>query len=498
MTLGIDFGGSSSKATLLGADGCIYATAKTEYPSSSLHSGWLEQEIDDLAEALYKNIEKCIQMAQIDSADIKAIAIDAATHMAVFCDENDKPLRPMIHWSDSRSSVEAEELKNNHQKILDKYCVNAAGSSWTLPQILWLNKHEPQIIAKTHRMYLAKDYLRHLLTDDFHTDYIDIIGTLLADDRTGEWSEELCTLAGLKMEMLPPVCNPGDIAGNVTKEAAQRTGLKEGTPVIIGTTDTVLEILSTGAIFEGDATIKLATAGRICPITTNYVEHPQFYNYKHLIEGLWYPGTATRSCAASYSWFKNTFCKGEELVAKANGESVYELLNREAEETEPGADGLMFHPYLLGEMSPYADDKLCASFVGMRMHHTKGHFARAVMEGVAYSMRDCLEIIREQGIGINSFYAIGGGVKGKLWSQILSDVLQQPLMCIKEADSSLGSAMLAAVNVGLFDSFEACLEVCQTTVEEIIPNQKNKEIYDKEFMLYKEYQKALQNIYYKR
>ena len=496
LTIGIDFGGSSSKVTVLNERGEVVATAKREYPSISAHSGWLEQDVDELSVAMVENIKAALSHPSVNASDIVAVAIDAATHMPIFCDENDRPLRPMIHWSDSRSYKEVAYLKEHHLEVIERHSANAVGSAWTLPQILWVIHNEPWVLEKTKRLYFGKDYFRHLLTGDYVTDYIEIMGTMLADDVTCEWEPELLSLVGLSVDQLPKIVNPGDIAGYVLPEMAALTGLVAGTPVIVGSTDTVMEVFSTGAIAEGQATIKLATAGRICPITSDRVDHPQFYNYKHIVPGLWYPGTATRSCAASYTWMRNTFGDYEALIAAEKGTSAYELMNAQAEQVPPGSEGVIFHPYLLGEMSPYADDLICADFLGVRMNHGKGHFIRAVMEGVSYSMRDCLQVIEGQGIELTSLFAIGGGIKGALWRQILADVLQRPLTCVKEADSSLGSAMLAGISAGMFASFEDCVKTCQRTTIYVEPNPANREVYDKGFAAYKAYQAALAPIYH--
>lgn len=497
MTLGVDLGGSSSKATLINAKGEVLATASKEYPSYSPKPGWLEQNADDLYDAVICNIRQCISSAGIDSTDIAAVAVDAATHMAVLCDENSKPLRRFIHWSDSRCSEQVKFLKANYAELLKANSVNSVSPAWSLPQLMWLKEHEPEVIEKTRKVYFAKDYVRHRLTGDFCTDYIEAMGAMLNNDHTGEWVPELCELAGLDVSMLPEVKDPMDIAGYITPDAAAASGLKVGTPVIVGTTDTALEVYASGAVAKGCATVKLATAGRICPITDSAIPSHQFFNYKHVIPGLWYPGTGTRSCAASYKWYRDVFGEAEELKAKELGTSTYEILNRAAEQVPPGSENLYFHPYLLGEMTPYYDDQLRASFTGVGMHHGKGHFSRAVMEGISYSMRDCLEEIKKQNIVVNEYRIIGGGAKGKLWRQILADVLNMELTSTKDNDSSLGSAMLAGVAVGMFSDFKESVDKCVTVADVVTPIASNVEIYERGFENYRLIQKAMAEVYHK-
>lgn len=496
-TLGVDFGGSSSKATLLQDTGRIVATSTMEYPSYFPFPNWYEQNADELFEAFIYNVKACLEKSRIDPADILALSIDAATHMAVFCDENDRPIRNFIHWSDGRSGKQVRFLKENFPDVLGKYSVNSVSPLWTLPQILWLNEHEPEVLQKTKRIYFAKDYIRHLVTGDFCTDSIEAMGAMLSDDHNSRWCPELCRIAGVDIDMLPPIKEPTDLAGTISERAAELTGLKAGTPVIVGSTDTVMEVYASGAIAEGTATVKLATAGRICPITSNYIPNPQLLNYRHVIPGKWYPGTGTRSCAASYKWYRDVFGEMETLTGNELGQSAYELLNRGAQEVCAGSDGLFFHPYLMGEMTPYYDDDLCASFTGVKRSHTKAHFTRAVLEGVSYSMRDCLEEIKAQNIHIDQYRLIGGGAKGKLWRQILCDVLATPLTCTMDNDSSLGSAMLAGVVSGMFSSFEESIDKCVVVSDTVQPFEENVLIYERGFQQYKDTVRSLAEIYHK-
>ena len=495
-TIGIDFGGSSSKATLLEDTGRIAATASLEYPSYFPFTGWYEQNADELFAALYANIRSCLAGSGINPADIAAVSIDAATHMAVLCDENDRPLRNFIHWSDKRCTKQVQFVKKNYADLLKKYSVNSVSAAWTLPQLIWLNENEPETMAKVRRVYFLKDYLRHRITGDFYTDNIEAMGAMLADDRSEQWVSELCELVGFTADMLPEIKKPTDIAGVVSEEFAALSGLCAGTPVLVGTTDTVMEVYASGAVAKGCATIKLATAGRICPVTTGPVPSHQFFNYKHIIPDMWYPGTGTRTCAASYKWYRDVFGQYESVEAEAKGSSAYEMLNRAAEEAPAGADGLIFHPFLQGEMTPYYDDELCASFTGVKMHHTKGYFTRAVLEGVAYSMRDSIEEIKAQNIHVDQYRLIGGGAKGKLWRQILADVLATPLTCTMNNDSSLGSAMMAGVAMGIFSGFADSVEKCVVVADTVYPNEENIEVYNRGFELYRQTVKAMRPVYH--
>ena len=494
--MGVDFGGSASKATLLEDTGQILATATREYPAHFPHPGWYEQDAEDLYDAFLVNVRECLEKSGVDPTKIQALAVDAATHMAVLCGADDKPLRPIIHWSDSRCTEQVRRLKESSGALLSRYSLNSVSPAWTLPQLLWIRDHEPEILPGIRRIYFAKDYVRHRITGDFCTDSIESMGPMLADDHSVTWSKELCELAGVDMDTLPPILEPTDVAGYVNRETARLTGLKEGKPVIVGTTDTALEVYASGAVREGCATVKLATAGRICPITRGPIHNHQFFNYRHIIPGLWYPGTTSRTCASSYKWYRDVFGTWEIQEAERLGTSAYEVLNRAAEQVPAGSEGLFFHPYLQGELTPYYDDSLCASFTGVRMHHGKGHFSRAVMEGISYSTRDCLEEVRAQKIDVQDYRVIGGGAKGKLWRQILCDILATPLVCTADNDSSLGSAMLAGVAMGMFKDYEESVDKCVRVTDRMEPIPENVAIYEKGFQTYRSIQRAMAEVYH--
>ena len=497
MTIGVDFGGTSSKATLIDETGKVLATATKEYVSHYPHPGWVEQDPEDLYNAFIYNVRELLSKSGANSEDIVAIAVDAATHMAVFLDENDKPLRPIIHWSDSRSSKQVAWLKANKMDLLKRYTLNTPSAGWNLPQFLWLQENEPDVLKNTKHLLFAKDYVRHRITGDYYTDYIEAMGAMLSDDKTAEWVPELCELGGIDINAMPEVKAPTDIAGTVSAEVAAETGLSTKTKVLVGTTDTALEVYASGAVEVGCATVKLATAGRICPITTGPVDSPFFFNYKHLVPDLWYPGTGTRSCAASYKWFRDTFGDYEKVRAERGEGNAFDLMNDLAAAVPPGSEKMFFHPYLLGEMTPYNNDKLRASYTGVGMYHTKGHFVRATMEGISFSMRDSLEEIRRNNVRVDQFRVIGGGAKSPLWSQILCDILGEPLWRTQNNDSSLGSAMMAGVACGLFESFADSVEKCVKVSGFIEPIAENVKVYEENFQFYREIQRAMAPIYEK-
>ncbi len=493
--LGIDFGGSASKATLIDQNGSIVCSAAREYPLYYPSDGCCEQSPHDCYEACVLNIREILERSEIDPKEIAALAVDAATHMAVLLDKDDHVIRNTIHWSDRRSIEESEFLYSQYISLIRRKCLNEPSPLWTLPQLMWLQKHEPENMKRTSKLLFMKDYIRHRLTGDYCTDRIEAMGAMLMDEEQGVWSQELCDLAGISSSILPDLVDPATVVGHPTAEACRETGLSPNTLVVAGTTDTALEVLASGSIFVGQATVKLATAGRICPVSDHGICHKMLVNYRHVVPGLWYPGTTNKSCATSYRWYRDMLCGKEMVDAEKEGVDTYQVMDREAEQVPPGSDGLCFHPYLQGEATPYMDNDLRASFTGISSFHSKGHFSRAVMEGVCFSLKDSLSFLSELGIAPESASIIGGGAKSPLWSQMTADILGLPLMKSETDDSSLGSAMLAGVAVGIFSSFDDCVKKCVKPVRVYLPNPDNQVLYERFFARYKAIQDALAPIY---
>lgn len=485
--LGIDFGGGASKATLIDLSGNIIAESTAEYPTIYGENGECEQRAQDWIDALCKNTAAIFEKSGINKADILALAIDSATHTSLVCDKDFKPLRNAMHWTDTRSRKEADRLREEKGEEIFKKTYHKPDTIWTLPQLLWLYENDKETFEKICYIFFEKDYIRFFLTGVFCTDNIEAQGSMLFDCNKGAWDSDLCALAHIDEKMLPPIVKPTDVVGTVTKTAAEKTGLYEGTQVICGTTDTVMEVFASGAVKKGDVTVKLATAGRICVITDKAYPDRHLVNYSHIADGLWYPGTATKAAASSYRWYRDTF-----------GES-YKELDKGAEKVSIGCDGLIFHPYLNGELTPYADPMLCGSFTGVRATHTKAHFTRAVLEGVAYSLLDSKLYLDSLGIPYNTTATlIGGGSKGTLWRQMVADALGIALRVTESSDSSLGSAMLAGIAAGVFKDAGDAAEKCVKPVDITHPNPQNTEKYREIFKTYKKIHDALAPIYRER
>ena len=470
--LGVDFGGGASKATLLDENGKVVATATAEYPTYYGEGGKAEQTPMDWYRAACQNIRSVL--TNINAEDVKCLCFDAATHTAVLMDENGDPVCDSVYWTDTRSIAEKQYLEENYGEEIFKKCKHNVDTIWSLPEILFIKNNYPEIYAKVQKVTFAKDFVRGKFTGDFVTDFIEAQGSMLFDFDKKAWDEHLLSIVGLTAANMPKVVNPLERVGQVCDKAAFDTGLPVGTPVICGATDTVMEVFAAGCVKPGDMTLKLATAGRICVVADGYYPDKNIINYSHLKDGLYYPGSATKSCAASLRWFRDAF-----------GGS-FEEFSEIAENIPLGADGLIFHPYLMGELTPHANPMLRGSFIGLSAGHTKAHFVRAVMEGVAMSLLDCITYLKEKGVKVGeSAYIIGGGAKSKVWRQIVADALNLTLVQTENNDSSFGSAMCAGIEAGFFSNLDVASKACQKVLGETKPIPENTKKYEKIFKKYK-------------
>lgn len=477
-SLGVDFGGGASKATLLDDTGKVIATASTEYPTYYGENGKAEQNPTDWYDAACKNIKQVIK--GIDVKEIACLCFDAATHTAVLMDEKGVPVRPSVYWTDTRCVAEKAYLQKEYGEKLFQKCKHNVDTIWSLPEILYVKNHYPNEYQKVKKITFAKDFVRGKFTGDFVTDYIEAQGSMLFDFDKRVWVDEFLSIIGMGKENMPSIVNPLDVVGTVGEQASKDSGLAVGTKVICGASDTVMEVFASGGVSCGDMTLKLATAGRICVVSNNYVADKNIVNYAHLKDGLFYPGSATKSCAASLRWFRDTF----------SGD--YAQFDEMAEKVVVGCDGLIFHPYLTGELTPFANPKLRGGFTGLSAQHTKAHFVRSVMEGVAFSLLDGINYLSQKGVEVGKkAVVIGGGAKSKIWKQIVADVLGITLLTTRYNDSSFGSAMCAGIASGFFESFENALQTCNEQTGAITPNMDNHTKYAKIYEKYKKISRFL-------
>ena len=486
LLLGIDLGAGSLKASLIAVDGTLAGEASHPVATSAPKLGWSEQDPWEWWRAVCAAVPAALARAGGDPKRVAAVSFSAGAHTQVLEDADGQVIRPAILWNDQRSGPQTQALRRLADDRIVEIGYNRANPTWTLPQMLWLRENEPEAFARVHRLYVAKDWIRSRFTGGFETDLIDAIGTLMADARTGAWSSELCDLIGWPLASLPPIVEPRSVVGAVTAAAARATGLAEGTPVVCGTSDTAVETYGAGMMRPGTGVMKLATAATVSVLSPHAVPHKEMINYPHVIPGHWYVITATNSCASAHKWLRDTFFKRD----GEDGSAVFDAMERVAVATRAGADGLFFHPYLNGERSPHWDPLLRADFVGIGFNHGPGHFVRALYEGISYSLRDCLEVLRANGLGFSTTRLTGGGARSALWRQILADVMNVRVELPAVADASFGAALLAGVGVGAYSDEEAA-EAAIRIVATNEPDPARVALYEKGFRLYRDIQTAL-------
>jgi len=492
LLLGIDFGTGGCKITLIDPAGTIVDSRSGEYPTNHPHPGWAEQDPADWYAVMCRLLH---EMRPTQHGRLIALAMDSYTHGAVLLDDTMQVIRPTIIWTDQRSVEECAELKEKYFDLIFQTAYQAPTPTWTLPQLAWLKHHEPENFARIKHLSFVKDYIRYRLTGNLACDAIEAQGTLFWDMKAGCWSRELCALAGIPLETLPPIGQPTDRAGAMTAEASRDTGLPEGTPVIMGASDSAVEDYAAGAIEPGQCILKLATAGNVNVMTASAHPHPATLTYSHVVPGRWYTVTATNAAAVCQRWFRDQFCRDEIAQAQRDGVSPYTLINQLAATAPRGADGVFFHPYLMGERSPYWDANLRGSFTGLSMSTTKADLARALLEGVAYSLRDCYRTIESMGLAVHEAILIGGGAKSELWSRIVCDVFNLPLACPAGSDASFGSALLAGVGVGVFADEVSAVRQCLKFDRTLTPDPTGAAFYARQFDRYRRLHDVLAEVY---
>lgn len=497
LLLGIDFGTGGCKITLIDYEGNIVAESTEEYVTFHPKPSYSEQDPKNWFPALVRSLKRVREEKEIDLASIKAVSLDASTHNAVLLDKDMKIIRPTIMWTDQRSLGEVRYLEKNWGQKIFEIGYQKVAPTWTLPQMLWVKNNEPKNYKKINKVMFVKDYVRYLLTNSWETDYIEAQGTLMFDIGNTRWSEEICSIIDFPVNALPPLCNPTDVIGKITAEASLKTGLANGTPVICGTSDSAAEDYGAGAIKPGQCILKLATAGNVNVMTDSAHPNPLTLTYSHVVPGMWYTVSATNTAASAMRWFRDNFCHKEVEESKRTGKNTFDIIEELIEAVPVGSEGLIFHPYLLGERAPYWDADLRASFTGATMSHNRGHFLRCIMEGVAFSLRDCFRIIEDMKLKVTEFIIIGGGAKGDLWPAIVSDVFGHDILKPLVNDASYGAALLAGVGIGVYSDVVNAVEKCNKLEKIYKPDMVNNEKYKKLFLLYKDIHDNLEKIYKK-
>ncbi len=485
--LGLDVGTTGAKAILVNDSGKVVGTASSGYPMFNPKPLWSEQNPEDWWKAVQISFKNIIA-GGIDPGDIKGIGLTGQMHGLVLLDKGGKVLRPCIMWNDQRTSVECEEItsKIGFENLL-KITGNAVLPGFTAPKIIWVRKNEPKVYGQVEHILLPKDYIRFCLTGEFAMDVSDASGTSLLDVNKRDWSDLVLSKLDIPRSWLPPVFESTAITGKVSKEAADLTGLKAGTPVAAGAGDQAAGGIGTGTIKNGIASVVLGTSGVVFAHTDKLTIEPRgrLHSFCHASSKSWHVMGVTLSAAGSLRWLRDSFCESEIEEARKLNVDVYDILTRKANAVPAGSEGLIFLPYLTGERTPYPDPNAKGTFTGISIRHNKDYFIRSVLEGVAYSLKDCLSLISNIGVDINEIRISGGGAKSKLWKQILADVFNIELATLNSTEGApYGAALIAAAAVGNFSTVEEACGRCILKEEITAPQKMNVPVYEEYYKIY--------------
>jgi len=493
IVLGLDIGTSGTKAIAMDALGNLLTSALEEYPLHSPKPGWAQQDPADWERAAF---DALAQLAgKIDVNKVKAIGLSGQMHGSVFLGAANEVLYPAILWCDQRTAEQCEAITSavGEAKLVEMVS-NPALTGFTAPKILWLRDNEPAIYEQVRKILLPKDYVRLQLTGEFATDVADASGTLLLDVKNRTWHRELMSLLDIDPDFMPPVFEGPEITGALTAEAANRTGLPAGIPVVAGAGDCAAGGVGTGVVRSGVLSASLGTSGVVFAFADDVKTDPQgrAHTFCHAVPGKWHMMGVVLSAGGALQWFRNTLCDAERAVARDTGTDPYEYITAAAAQAPVGAEGLTFLPYLTGERTPHKDPYAKGVFIGLSLRHGKAHMARAVLEGVAFAMRDSLEIIRELGVPVNEIRATGGGGRSAFWRKILADTGRAPMVTINvDEGASYGAAILASVGGGLYGAVEeACDAIIRETGRET-HDEATAKVYDAWFAEYQAAYRAL-------
>jgi xylulokinase len=476
--IGVDLGTSSVKVLLVDQTGRVRAEASEDYPLIHLKAGYSEQNPEDWVQKTVLALKKLVASSGVSPDDIEGISFSGQMHGLVLLDENRNVIRNAILWNDVRTTAQCRQITEALGERLLAVTRNPALEGFTLPKILWVKQHEPENYARASVFLLPKDYLRYRLTGQIHMEYSDAAGTLLLEVGAKRWSREVCEKLGVDIGLCPPLVESHAQVGTLLPEIARETGLSPNTKVFAGGADNACGAIGSGILREGEGMCSIGTSGVILSyensLEADYKGKVHFFN--HGKENAFYSMGVTLAAGYSLSWFRQTFAADQRFEDMVAG----------AAEVKPGADGLLFTPYLVGERTPHADANIRASFIGMDGAHTKKHFVRAVMEGITFSLQESIEIFRQAGKTVDTIISIGGGAKSPLWLQMQADIFNAEVVQLEnEQGPGMGAAMLAAYGCGWFASLEECADAFIKRASTYSPNPENVKRYEELFQVYK-------------
>ena len=477
--IGIDLGTSAVKLLLVNQAGDVVQEVARPYPLIQDKTGYSEQDPKVWVDQTVAGLSDLMKDFDEDPKDIEGISFSGQMHGLVLLDEHDEVLRNAILWNDTRTTEQCQQIYDRvgESRLLD-ITKNPALEGFTLPKLLWVKEHEPEIYAKANKFVLPKDYLRYKLTGKLQMEYSDAAGTLLLNVSEKSWSKEICDLLDIDVNLCPELIASHDEVGEISSIVAEKTGLAQTTLVFAGGADNACGAIGSGILEDGKTLCSIGTSGVV--LSYESINDKDFagkvHYFNHGAPNAYYTMGVTLAAGYSLSWFKEVFAKEEsfeELVAEVGGVPV-------------GSNGLLFTPYLVGERTPHADAAIRASFIGMDGSHERKDFVRAVMEGITFSLNESIEIFRENGKIIDTIVSTGGGTKNEDWLQMQADIFDAKIVKLSsEQGPGMGAAMLAAYGCGWFDSLQECANEFLHVDKEFLPNEENVSMYKQLFEMYK-------------
>jgi xylulokinase len=494
--LGIDVGTGGTRALILGDNSRIVASATEEHePFASPKIGWAEQRPEDWWRAAGLAIRKALGLAKLHGDQISCVGFSGQMHGAVMLDGSGEVVRPALIWCDVRTEKQCRELTDRigSDRLIQLTC-NPALPNFTVTKFLWVRENEPQNWSRVRSVMLPKDYVRFRLTGERAIDVADASGTLMLDVARRQWSSEVLEAAEIDRSLLPSLHESPDVCAKVSAVGAQATGLSAGTPVVAGAGDQAAGAVGMGIVAPGAVSATIGTSGVVFAATDRPALDPQgrLHTFCHAVPGRWHVMGVTQAAGLSLRWFRDRFvCKTTE-----NGADPYEQLTAEAASAPPGADGLLWAPYLIGERTPHLDAEARGMLAGLTASHTRGHVVRAILEGVAFSLKDTFTIFREMNVPVNSIRLGGGGARSPLWRQIQADVYDHEVEIVEaEEGAAYGAAILAGVGAKIWPSVDAACESVVRVVERVRPDVPNVAVMNSSYKVYRRVYPAMKSIF---
>ena len=495
--LGIDIGTSGTRTLVIDEEGRTLGSATAEYPLSTPRPGWAEQEPEDWWRATVFTVRAALAKSGVAAREIRGVGLSGQMHGSVFLDARHQVLRPALLWCDQRTGPQCEWITERvgRERVVE-LTANPVLTGFTAPKVIWVRQNEPETYAKIRKVLLPKDYVRFRLTGEFHTEVSDASGTSFFHVRERRWATEMLDALEVPRDWMPEVHESPVASAKISREAAGVTGLAAGTPVVGGGGDQAASAVGNGIVEGGIVSSTVGTSGVVFAFAERPTVDPglRVHTFCHAVPEKWHVMGVMLSAGGSLRWYRDTCGHPEAAVARTLGRDPYELITEEAAAAEPGCEGLLFLPYLTGERTPYPDPNARAAFVGLTLRHDKRHLARAVLEGVAFGLRDSFEILDTMEVPIREVRASGGGARSAVWRQIQADVTGREHVTINvDEGPAFGVALLAGVGTGVWASVAEACRATIRTVERSAPDPAARAVYNRLYPIYRALYPALRD-----